>query len=79
MRRRDFVGLLGSAARAANITPITADARNAGDFDGAFAMLMCERVDALLVISAVLFNLNRRRIAELAMVNRLPSMFSIRE
>jgi putative ABC transport system substrate-binding protein len=67
------------AARAVNISLTTADVGNADDFDGAFALLARERVDALIVISDVLFNVNRRRIAELAMKNRLPSMFSVRE
>lgn len=73
------VPALQRAARAANVKLITADARSVDDFDGAFASLMRERVDALVVISDVLFNLNRRRLAELATMNRLPSMFSIRE
>jgi putative tryptophan/tyrosine transport system substrate-binding protein len=67
------------AARAVNVNLLTADVRNADEFDGAFASLMRERVDALMVISDVLFNVNRRRIADFAMANRLPSMFSVRE
>jgi putative ABC transport system substrate-binding protein len=70
---------LKPAAQAANVNLIMADARSADDFNGAFASLMRARVEALVVISDVLFNLNRRRIAELATMNRLPAMFSIRE
>jgi putative ABC transport system substrate-binding protein len=70
---------LDPAARAANVSLVMAEARGVDDFDGAFAALTRERVDALVVVSDVLFNLNRRRIAELATMNRLPSMFSVRE
>jgi putative ABC transport system substrate-binding protein len=70
---------LDPAARAVNIKLVLAEARSTGDFDSAFALLQRERIDALLVISDVLFNLNRRRIAEFANTNRLPSMFSVRE
>ena len=70
---------IGAAARAVNITLVSVDARNVGEFDAAFAMLERERVQALMVISDVLFNVNRYRLANFATANKLPSMFSIRE
>jgi putative ABC transport system substrate-binding protein len=55
------------------------EARSPQEIDNAFATLGDENVRAVLVAGdAVLFN-QRRRIAELAIRNRLPSMFSQRE
>jgi putative ABC transport system substrate-binding protein len=68
-----------AAAQTAGVALVTADARNAEDFDTAFALLVRERVQALMVVSDVLFNLNRNRVAQFATHNRLPSMFSVRE
>ena len=58
---------------------VTADARNAEEFDTTFALLLRERVQAFMVVPDVLFNLNRHRIAQFATGNRLPSMFGVRE
>ena len=70
---------IGAAARAANIALVSVDARNVGEFDAAFAALAREQVQALMVISDVLFNLNRQRVADFATAQKLPSMFSVRE
>jgi len=68
-----------TSAQQARLTLVTADARSADDFPAAFAALSKGRVQALLVMSDVLFNLNRDKIAALAISNRLPSMFGVRE
>jgi putative ABC transport system substrate-binding protein len=70
---------IGAAAQATNVALINVNVRDRDELDHAFALLMQERVQALIVISDVLVNQNRHRIAELATRHRLPSMFSIRE
>jgi putative ABC transport system substrate-binding protein len=67
------------AAKAANITIVTADAHTPEDFSGAFELFTRERVQAIMVISDILFNLHRRRLVDVATASRLPSMFSVRE
>jgi putative ABC transport system substrate-binding protein len=49
------------------------------DFDAAFGAMAKGRVDALLVIADAMFFAQRRRLAELAAKNRLPTMFTFRE
>jgi putative ABC transport system substrate-binding protein len=68
-----------AAAQAKGVHLVTADVRTAQEFDGAFALLLRENVQAILLAGSVLFNLNRQRIAEFTTRNRLPSMFPIRE
>jgi putative ABC transport system substrate-binding protein len=70
---------IAAAARAANITLVSADARSVEEFDSAFAVLKRERVQALMVILDILFNLNRHRVVDFAISSKLPSMFSVRE
>ena len=48
-------------------------------FESAFSALHTERVGALLVLGGAGFYLNRTQIADLALRNRLPSMFQNRE
>jgi ABC-type uncharacterized transport system substrate-binding protein len=67
-----------AGARAAGITTIVAEASTASDIDAAFALLAREKVDCVLVGAAPLFAGQRRRIAELALAYRLPSMFGNR-
>jgi putative ABC transport system substrate-binding protein len=68
-----------AASKAKGLNVVMADVRAAEEFDGAFALLLRENVQAILLASNVLFNLNRQRIAEFAVKNRLPSMFGVRE
>jgi putative ABC transport system substrate-binding protein len=50
------------------------------DFDGAFATMARDRVDAVLVHGAALTaRHNRPLLAELALTHRLPSMFQVRQ
>ena len=66
------------AAKAANIAIVTADARTPEDFNSAFDLFTRERVQAIMVISDILFNL-RRQLVDVVTASRLPSMFSVRE
>jgi putative ABC transport system substrate-binding protein len=68
-----------ASAQQARLTLVTADARNADEFSSAFATLTKGRAQAVMVTSDVLFNLNRDKIAALAIGHRLPSMFGVRE
>jgi putative tryptophan/tyrosine transport system substrate-binding protein len=49
------------------------------DFEGAFAVMARERVEALMVIASPLFITHREGLAELAREHRLPSMFGAKE
>jgi putative ABC transport system substrate-binding protein len=62
------------AARELNVALLRVDARRAADLDGAFATMATERVDALAVIEDVVLIASFKRIAELAVKQRLPSI-----
>jgi len=47
--------------------------------DGAFAAMVKERADAVLVVADGLFGLHRKRLAELAARNRLPATYGLSE
>jgi putative ABC transport system substrate-binding protein len=49
------------------------------EFDSAFAAMVRERADALLVLGGALFITNRVRLANLALQHRLPDMHGVRE
>jgi putative ABC transport system substrate-binding protein len=68
-----------AAARQAAIELWQTNARNADEIDAAFVKFSQERVQAVIVIPDAVFALHRRRIAELAMKDRLPTMFANRE
>jgi putative ABC transport system substrate-binding protein len=68
-----------AAARQAAIELWQANARNTDEIDAAFVKFSQERVQAAIVIPDAVFALHRRRIAELAMKDRLPTMFANRE
>jgi len=67
------------SAQQARLTLVTADARNGDELAAAFATLSKGRAQAVIVPSDVLFNVNREKIAALAIGHRLPSMFGVRE
>jgi putative ABC transport system substrate-binding protein len=52
---------------------------NAQDIDGVFNTVPNERVDAMIVSVDALFFARRQQIAQLALTNRLPSIFGNRE
>ena len=49
------------------------------EFDGAFGAMRNKQADGLLVLVDAFFVLHRARLADLAALNRLPSMFGFRE
>jgi len=54
------------------------EARKAGDFDGAFAILARERPDAVLLTSDPVHHAQNRQIVDFLLQNRLPGMFQTR-
>ena len=68
-----------AAAAEAAITLVPFELRNADQFEEAFAKFARERADALLVPPDVTFGTHRRRIADLALAARLPTIFFLRE
>ena len=70
---------LNVAARSLGVQLQLLEARGPNEFDGAFAAMAKERVGALLVLSDVIFNDHRARLADLAAMNRLPTAYGIRE
>jgi len=62
------------AAKGLNLALSRFDARSAAELDGAFAAMSKEGVDALAVIEDIVFIGNFKKIAELALKQRLPSI-----
>jgi putative tryptophan/tyrosine transport system substrate-binding protein len=59
------------ASRALNVQLQSLEVRDSGDYEGAFQAAERERAEALIVLSARLMSLNRRRIGDFAARNRL--------
>jgi ABC-type uncharacterized transport system substrate-binding protein len=70
---------LNVAAQALGVQLQLLEARDASEFDGAFAAMAKERVGALLVLSDVIFNSHGTRLADLAASRRLPTANAVRE
>jgi putative ABC transport system substrate-binding protein len=68
-----------AAARTLRMRLQHVEAKGPEEFDSAFAAMARERADALLVNGTSTFLAHRTRIAELAVKNRLPTMYSFRE
>ena len=68
-----------AAARAMGVRLQSTTARGPEELDAAFAAMARERADALLVSGSSVYIVHRKRLAELALKHRLPSMFSYRE
>jgi putative tryptophan/tyrosine transport system substrate-binding protein len=68
-----------AAAQKVGLFVIPIKARNPNETENAFAELGKQRVDAVMVASDAVFFGQRQRIAELALRNRIPTMFSLRE
>ena len=68
-----------NAAQKAGLSLVPVEARNPQEIENAFAVLAKERVPAVMVVGdAVLFQ-QQRRITELALTNRVATMFAQRE
>jgi putative ABC transport system substrate-binding protein len=69
----------GAAAQKAGLAVVPVDARVPQDIDVAFELLSRERVGALKVSSDRFLQTQQQRIADLALKNRLPSIFAERQ
>jgi putative tryptophan/tyrosine transport system substrate-binding protein len=67
------------AAQKVGLTIVPVEARNPEEIDSAFAEFDRQRVQAFIAAGDAVFFTHRQRIAELALSNRLPSMFPQRE
>jgi putative ABC transport system substrate-binding protein len=76
---REMKEVLPVAARALGLTVQAWDVRAADGFEKVFAALSKERPDGLYALAGPLVRANRKRIADLALKSRLPSMHAIRE
>src|SRR5437870_8247107 len=65
-------------AQALRLTFLPVDVRSPSDFDGAFAVLIRERVDALTATDSLLNGEHRGSIVNFAAGNRLPTVFGDR-
>jgi ABC-type uncharacterized transport system substrate-binding protein len=75
--QRDLQERAEAAARAADVRLKFVAVRTPEDFDAAFSDMVRMRADALIVWGGVMFIYERRRIAELAARNRLPSAYTM--
>jgi putative ABC transport system substrate-binding protein len=73
------VSNIKSTARSLGLQLQLLEARAPGEFDGSFAAMSRERVEALLVVSDSMFSLHRARLARLVAQHQLPSMHGNRE
>jgi putative tryptophan/tyrosine transport system substrate-binding protein len=78
----NYVAVLNSARASAekgNFSVLPIEARSAEELNAAFASLEKENVSALVITGDAIFFNQRSQIAQLAILNRLPSIFSQRE
>jgi putative tryptophan/tyrosine transport system substrate-binding protein len=68
-----------ASARTAGFALVSVDATNSQGLADAFSTLVKERVGAAIILGDAYFNTELRLIAELALSNRVPTMFSQRE
>ena len=74
-----FIREVSVAARSLEVQLQLLEARDPDEFQAAFAAMAKERVGALLVVSDVIFNNHRTRLADLAARSRLPAADGVRE
>jgi putative tryptophan/tyrosine transport system substrate-binding protein len=70
---------LQAAAQSLNLEVISVDAADPAQIEGAFARMTREHAGAVLVSNSALFFFQARRIADLALKHRLPSIYALRE
>jgi putative tryptophan/tyrosine transport system substrate-binding protein len=76
---KDVMQRAEAAARTLGVQLQVVEARGPEDFDRAFAEMTRSRIDAVIVWGGVMFIYERKRIAELAARNRLPSSYPMSE
>ena len=64
-----------AAAQVLGVSVQTLGVQEPNDFDDAFGKMTQSRPDAILMVSDALTNLNRRRIMEFALANKLPAIY----
>ena len=67
-----------AGAQRAGVKTLVAEASSPQEIENAFSMIARENADAVIVVAASLFDLQKRQIAELALKYRIPSMFGNR-
>ena len=67
-----------TAAGSLGVELLFLEARGPDEFDGAFTAMGKERVGALFVFGDVMFSVHRARLADLAVQNHLPTMYTNR-
>jgi putative ABC transport system substrate-binding protein len=67
-----------TAAQSFGVQLLLLDARGPDEFDDAFAAMAKEHVGALFVFGDPMFSVHRMRLADLAVQNRLPTMYTNR-
>jgi len=72
-----FLANVKQAAQQHNISIVVADVTRAEDFDRALERLRDARLDALLVMIEPMIYLNRDRVLEFALANRVPASFDV--
>ena len=70
---------LAAAGRALQVTIVTADASQPDDLEPAFEKLAKQRVDVVIVLQTSMLLSQGRKIADLALASRLPTVFGYRE
>jgi ABC-type uncharacterized transport system substrate-binding protein len=70
---------LEAAGRALGITVTEADANQPNDLEAALQKLAKQKVDVVIVLQTSMLLSNHRKIADLALANRMPTVFGYRE
>jgi putative ABC transport system substrate-binding protein len=70
---------MGQTARALGLTPIPVEARGPSELDHAFAMIVTERAQALVMLGDGVLLQHRDQIGNLVLENRLPAASALRE
>ena len=76
--RSDYVKAADAAARTLGVQLQVVEARDAQEFDRAFSSMTRARAGALAVLATPVYSNERRRLAEMALKHRLPTIFSLR-
>ena len=66
------------SARALGVQLQVVEARGPADFDMAFSQMSAKRAGALVVLTTLVFDIERQRIVDLAAKNRLPTVYATR-
>jgi ABC-type uncharacterized transport system substrate-binding protein len=75
----EFKEVLPASARALNLTIVRQEARDANDFDRAFAAISKERPDGIFVLGGPLMNRTQERTVAFAIKSRLPSIYDTKD